>query len=114
MQIKKIWKYFLWIILGSVFLLLTVIYSSDRLINSYEVKTYAPEEITEISQYKTALLLGTSKYVVGGSENLYYRHRVEAAYELWKNDKIRNILVSGDSSRYYNEPHTFKNDLIEL
>lgn len=70
-------------------------------------------DVNEIPSNKVGLLLGTSKYVQGGNINLYYKFRIEAAVELYNSGKIKYILVSGDNgSDYYDEPTTFKNDLI--
>ena len=60
------------------------------------------------------LLLGTAKYYKDGGINLYFKYRIDAAVLLYKNHKIDYILVSGDnSSLSYNEPITFKKELIK-
>ena len=70
-------------------------------------------DIDEIPVNKVGLLLGTSKYI-GKSLNYYYKYRIDAAVELYNKGKIKYILVSGDNSvQNYNEPKTFKNDLIK-
>ena len=52
-----------------------------------------------------ALVLGTSKYRKDGTQNLYFKYRIEAAYKLYKEGKVKYILVSGDNRHiYYNEP----------
>ncbi len=72
-------------------------------------------DVETIPHQKVGLVLGTSKYLSNGLENLYYRYRVEACYELYKNGKIDFVLVSGDNGRKeYNEPETFKADLVAL
>lgn len=71
------------------------------------------EDVTKIPSNKVGLLLGTSKYVKGGTINLYYKYRIEAAIELYNSGKIQYILVSGDNgTEYYDEPTTFKEDLV--
>jgi SanA protein len=66
-----------------------------------------------IPENKTGLLLGTSKRVVGGRINLFYKARLDAAEELYKLGKIKTILISGDNStKYYSEPQDMKEDLI--
>ncbi|MGH1386518.1 SanA/YdcF family protein [Kordia sp.] len=68
---------------------------------------------TEIPKNKVGLLLGTAKYLKGGTINLFYQYRINAAVKLYKAGKIEYILVSGDNgSKYYDEPTTFKEDLI--
>lgn len=76
-----------------------------------EGKLYTQAENTPYN--KVGLLLGTSKFLRGGTENPYYRYRIRAAVDLYKAGKIRYILVSGDNSRKeYNEPGLMKADLI--
>jgi len=72
-------------------------------------------DINIIPENKVGLLLGTTKYLKSGYVNLYYKYRLTATVELFKNNKIQYIVVSGDNSRKdYNEPQAFKDDLIEL
>ena len=68
----------------------------------------------EIPHNKVGLLLGTSKRLINGQINLYYKYRIDAAVRLYHAGKIDFILVSGDNStKHYNEPTTIKNDLID-
>src|SRR6056297_1189235 len=86
-------------------------------LNSYiEISTepYIYDNLENIPKNEVGLLLGTSKYSIYGGENLFYRNRIEAAVELYENDKIDYIIVSGDnSSEEYNEPANMKNDLLK-
>ncbi|PCJ91968.1 MAG: protein SanA [Flavobacteriaceae bacterium] len=67
-----------------------------------------------IKKNKVGLVLGTSKRISNGQPNLYYQYRIEATIALFKAKKIDFVLVSGDNAtKYYNEPSTFKKDLIE-
>ena len=68
----------------------------------------------KIPSARVGLVLGTSKFTQQNRPNLYYRYRLNAAEKLFKQGKIRYILVSGDnSSKYYNEPLQMKKDLIK-
>jgi len=72
------------------------------------------KEVNTIPANKVGLLLGTSKYLASGHVNLYYQNRLEAALELFNNNKIEYLLISGDNSRKdYNEPEMFKQDLMK-
>lgn len=63
---------------------------------------------------KVALVLGTAKYLQGGSSNPYFSYRINAAAELYKNGKVQAILASGDNSKHwYNEPLKMKEDLVD-
>ncbi len=72
-------------------------------------------EYETIPKRHVGLLLGTSKYARGGTVNLFYRYRMDAASKLFETNKIDFILVSGDNSTMqYNEPVTMKKDLVAL
>lgn len=62
---------------------------------------------------KVALVLGTSKYFRNGRTNLFFKYRMEAAADLFRNHKIKHFIASGDNSyTYYNEPQDMKNALL--
>lgn len=76
---------------------------------------YIYTSISEVPTNKVGLLLGTSKYAQAGKVNLFYKYRIDAAVELYTNNKIKYILVSGDNStKKYNEPKKIKEDLVKL
>jgi len=71
------------------------------------------DDVALIPENKVGLVLGTAKYLVGGKINLYYKYRIDATVKLFEAGKIKFVLISGDNgSKYYNEPNTFKKDLI--
>jgi len=79
-----------------------------------EAKGYTYANLRELPQQKVGLLLGTSKFLHGGGVNPYFQYRIDAAVTLFNQGKIHYILVSGDNShRSYNEPITFKKELIK-
>jgi len=60
------------------------------------------------------LLLGTAKYQPGGGINPYFRHRIDAAVELYEAGKIQYIIASGDNEHEsYNEPLHMRLALLE-
>lgn len=78
-------------------------------------KKYIYNSIEEIPYNDVALVLGTSKYLHNGRINMYFKFRMDAAYELYKSGKVKFILVSGDNRhRFYNEPRQMRLDLIRL
>ena len=78
-------------------------------------KKYIYNSIEEIPYNDVALVLGTTKYLHNGKVNMYFKFRMDAAYELYKSGKIKFILVSGDNRhRFYNEPRQMRLDLIRL
>lgn len=73
------------------------------------------DKIEEVPPYKTGVVLGTVKSLKNGQPNLYFHNRIAAAVELYKNGKIRYIIVSGDNHRKgYNEPLDMRDELIRL
>ncbi len=61
------------------------------------------------------LVLGTSKYVKGGKDNLFFRYRMEATARLWKEGKVKYLILSGNNdSEFYNEPVDMQNALLKL
>lgn len=71
------------------------------------------DSLDNVLPRKYALLLGTSKFTRSGMVNPYYRYRIVAAVELYKSGKVKKIIATGDnSSQYYNEPATMRDDLV--
>ena len=80
----------------------------------FNTTRYVYDNLQEVPKTKVGMVLGTSKYTVKKSHNLFYKYRLHAAEDLYKNGKIDYILISGDNStKYYNEPETMKKDLIK-
>lgn len=106
-------RFFKLTVLGIIFIASTVFFSNYWINHQSESQTF--DQISEIPYNKSGLVLGTSKRVVGGGENLFFKHRIEAAYQLFNAGKIDYIIVSGDNSiMEYNETRDMKNSLIEL
>jgi SanA protein len=75
---------------------------------------YATSEVEHVQKKKTALVLGASMYLKDGRLNYYLVSRLEAAIDLYEQDKIEYIVVSGDNSRAdYNEPKDMKAYLVK-
>lgn len=71
-------------------------------------------DLEKIPQNGVGLLLGTSKYNKFGGINLYFNYRIEAAVQLFRNGKIKHIIVSGDNRKIeYNEPREMRRALIK-
>jgi len=72
-------------------------------------------DIGQLPSNDVALVLGTSKFVRSGKENLFFRYRMEATARLWKEGKIKYIILSGNNdSEYYNEPMDMQKALLKL
>jgi len=112
---SKIKKLFLnkWTIGAVVFLILFVIFSNVIIRQATKKDIY--QTIANTPQKKVALLLGTSRYTTRGTTNLFFKHRINAAAELYQQGKIKHIIVSGDNSLHsYNEPREMQKALIAL
>ncbi|NLP58423.1 vancomycin high temperature exclusion protein [Lutibacter sp. B1] len=109
-MLKKISK----ILLVIVLLIFGMVFLSNYIIEK-STKDLTFNSTENLPSKRVGIVLGTSKYRATSEVNLYYKYRLDAVYELFTKRKIEFILVSGDnSSEYYNEPYTFKKDLIKL
>lgn len=107
-KLKKI------VIVSITFLVLSLslIFFADYQISSSTANA-TTSDINLISPHKVGLLLGTSKYSANGKKNLYFIYRIQAALELYQNQKIEYLIISGDNSRNtYNEPQDMKDELV--
>ena len=97
----------LWIILG-----LCGVIGFDFLV-SINAKSKIYTKVTDVPFNEVAVVLGTSKRIKGGAKNLYYEWRLDAAAALYKANKVKFILLSGDNKETnYNEPKMMRADLI--
>ncbi len=113
-RIKKILRFITKIFLFTfVIIILITLYCNWR-INTVPSK-YIYDSVDSIPFNKVGLVPGTSKYLVNGNMNRYFKYRLESAVELYKAGKIQYLLVSGDNSHIsYNEPVMMKKTLMEM
>lgn len=79
-----------------------------------DARHYTYDDVDAVPYNRVALVLGTSKYLIGGSSNHYFKYRIKAAAELYNNGKVDYILVSGDNATVqYNEPRQMRRALIQ-
>ena len=72
-------------------------------------------DIHQLPANDVGLVLGTSKFVRSGKENLFFRYRMEASARLWKEGKVKYLVLSGNNdSEYYNEPADMQRALVRL
>ncbi len=96
----------------AAFLLLTALYCNRKI--AHFSASYVFDESRKMPKNKAGLLLGTTKRAPSGGRNPYFFYRVHAAAELYKADKIKVIIVSGDNSvKSYNEPRDMRDALLE-
>lgn len=110
-KIKKV-LFNKWIWISFCLVLAFVFLSNLTIINS--TKTDIHNELKNIPNKKVALLLGTSRYTSWGGTNLFFKYRIQATVQLYKEGKIKHIIVSGDNSlKSYNEPREMLKALIK-
>ncbi|MEZ0484228.1 SanA/YdcF family protein [Fibrella aquatica] len=81
----------------------------------YSTKAQIYFDINNLPANEVGLVLGTSKSVRNGNENLFFRYRMEATARLWKEGKVKFLILSGNNdSEYYNEPEDMQNALLKL
>ncbi len=69
---------------------------------------------SDIPNAKVGLVLGCSRYLSDGRENLFFQYRIAKAVELYQSGKVDYLLVSGDNSRVdYDEPTEMMEALAE-
>jgi SanA protein len=93
--------------------LLTVLFCNWWVVRQTRSRVYF--DIGKLPANNMALVLGTSRLVSSGRENLFFRYRMEATARLWREGKIKNVILSGNNdSEFYNEPADMQRALIRL
>ncbi len=81
----------------------------------FKNKSSVYDKIESIPENNVGLVLGTSKNLVNGNTNLFFKYRVNAAADLFNAGKVKHLIVSGDNSNLnYNEPRTMYQALVKL
>ena len=108
-HMKKV-IYILYLSLGLCIALM--IFSYNLVENSVSDRIY--KNIKELPNHHVGLVLGCSQFLLNGHENLFFKYRIDAAFELYAGGKVRYFIVSGDNSRTtYDEPSAMKNELVK-
>ena len=82
---------------------------------TYSSKSTNYFSIKDLPSNDVALVLGTSKSLPNGKENLFFRYRMEAAARLYREGKVKYLILSGNNdSEYYNEPNDMKRYLLRM
>jgi SanA protein len=105
---KKLLK---WTFILFILLAIAISWSNYYITKSTRSQLYS--EIEKIPQNDVAILLGASKSLKNGYDNLFFKYRIEAAVELFKAGKIKHIIVSGDNhKKEYDEATDMRDALI--
>lgn len=104
-------KIFIGLLVIVIAALLFTWWANHRVVSTTQAFVF--DDIQQVPEVKTGLLLGTSKFLKNGYINLYFKYRIEATLKLFHAGKIKYLIISGDNSRKsYNEPLDMKNELI--
>lgn len=78
-------------------------------------KKYIYSASESLPPNRVGLLLGTSPLTSAGTQNLYFKYRMQATYDLVAAGKIEYVIASGDNRTVqYNEPKYMKEALLNL
>lgn len=111
--LNKYKRFFKWSFFLLILSFILIIISNKWIINSTKQQLYS--SVNDIPYRKVGLVLGASKNTTRGTSNLYFKFRMEAAYQLYKEHKVSYLLLSGDNHiKGYDEPSDMREALIEL
>lgn len=102
-----------WLAIILTFCFVSIILCNYWIQTSSKAQLYS--DINSIPAQKVGLLLGASKKTSRGTNNLYFTYRILAAYQLFKANKVRYLLLSGDNhTEDYDEPSDMREALLAL
>lgn len=108
--IKGAIKAVIWMMFGVIVLILMcnwIVVNSTRNQVFFDIKDLPSNDV--------GLVLGTSKYVARGKENLFFRYRMEASARLFKEGKVKYLILSGNKeAETYDEPKAMQQALNKL
>ncbi|MBP3194064.1 MAG: YdcF family protein [Cardiobacteriaceae bacterium] len=100
------------ITLAAIFFIAAFVFCCYFGIEKYSEK-YIYSDIKKLPKKDFAIVLGTNKKLKDGRINPFYKNRIDAAVDLYRNAKVKYLIVSGaNPSIYYNEPEDMKKDLM--
>jgi len=110
----RAWKRAAKVVIGTAFTGVLVILLCNWWV-VYSTKSQIYFDLNKLPANDVGLVLGTSKYVKNGNENLFFRYRMEATARLWKEGKVKFLILSGNNdSEFYNEPEDMQKALLKL
>lgn len=98
-----------------IFLIPVMFLCVSNLTIKFFSRNYIYEGVEEVPKRKVGVVLGTSKYLIGGGINHFYKYRMETAYTALIEGKVDYLILSGDNSqKEYNEPARMKKTLLKM
>ncbi len=104
-----------WLLIAAAVLALLVVFVAGvnwSLLKKAEGKVF--NDAGKLERRDVTVILGTSPIVAGKWLNQFFESRMDAAASLWKAEKTRHFIVSGDNSRKdYDEPTAMRDALVK-
>ena len=101
-----------WLLTGFLAFALIVLLGNRWVINSTD--SYIYKDWALMPTNDVGVVLGTSKYLENGKPSPEFRGRIQAAAELYRNGKLKHIIVSGaNPDETYNEPRAMRRELVK-
>lgn len=98
------------LLFGGVLLISAAIYANVAVLRC---RTATHHAVGTLPTVKACLVLGASRQLANGDQNLFYRYRMDAAQLAYTSGKCRILVVSGDNRQHsYNEPEDMKQSLV--
>ena len=95
-------------IIGILVIVIAVIATCNIIVNN-NAKGRVFDNPADVPAMKTAVLLGTSpKSRYTGGPNQFFQARINAAIELYKHHKYKQLIISGEKRTGYDEPSAMK------
>lgn len=101
----------LYILLGAIAAVIAFVVACNLIVEgSARGKIF--DDVEKIPQREYGVLLGTNPLNRFGRRNQFYHHRIEATKELYKQGKVKKIIISGSNlGDTYNEPAAMRDEL---
>ncbi len=108
---KTIRRLFLPALITSVIIVLFVLICHRSVSRSASGKVF--DSASDVPKRKAAVVMGCSRVLANGRNNVYFSYRIDAAARLFQEGKCDYIIVSGDNSHEgYDEPTDMRDELI--
>jgi len=80
--------------------------------SNYNPRIY--QDVLEVPETKVAIVFGAGLTDLGNSPGTFLEDRIDTVVELYKQNKVQKIIMSGDNREIaYNEPQIMMNTAIE-
>ena len=113
-RIPRVLKILLWLIAAVLGIPVAIVLACNLWV-VFSAASDVFDEVSELEAKDVALVLGTSKKVAPTRPNRHFQNRLKAAVKLYKEGKVKHLLVSGDNATvWYNEPQDMKEALLDL